>query len=178
MKGKSKITVSVWTLTLLAIAGFGFTLSQTVFAHGTIDQQNVSSSTFGVQVPGNQPQGQEFTPTQAGLAAIDLDFGGDYCTTSSTITLSIREETISGPILGTASRVLTCPWPRGWVHFDFSSPIALTCGEVFVLQFSSPDSSHLVWGTQRNVYSGGRAILRGTPVPPSTGGSAHTQEAS
>ena len=166
MKAKSKTKLSLWTLTLLAIALSGFALSQTVFAHGTIDQQNISSSTFGVQVPGNQPQGQEFTPTGAALVGVDLDFEGieTICPThaSSTISVLIREESISGPVLGTTSLVLACPSPREWVHFDFPSPIALTCGEIFVLEFRSADRLHLVWGTQKNVYSGGRAILRGT----------------
>ena len=53
MRAKSKVKLSFWTLTLLAIALSGFALSQTVFAHGTVVQQNIKSTQFGVQVPLN-----------------------------------------------------------------------------------------------------------------------------
>ena len=71
----------------------------------------------------------------------------------STITVLIREETISGPVLGTTSLVLECPSPREWVHFDFPSPIALTCGEVFVLRVASADRSHRIWGNFNGGYT-------------------------
>jgi len=45
-------------------------------------------------------------------------------------------------------------------------PIALTCGEIFVLQIASADRSHRIWGNFNGGYTDGRAILRGTPRSP------------
>lgn len=87
-----------------------------------------------------QPTGQEFTPTQSSLAAVEV-----WLTTISppgedTISVKIREATIAGPILATASTIVG--QIDNWKRFDLPSAVEVTPGAIHVIDVSATNQSH------------------------------------
>ena len=98
------------------------------------------------------PIGQEFTPTLDNIAAIDLPINLGWAHprgSNGPITVSVRDGTITGNILGAASATPKLPYTVAnlWVRFDFTEAIPLVPGNLYVIQASAGSPSEFVnWG--------------------------------
>ena len=128
-------------LTSIAILGMLLLLrSGTIFAHGDVDQSN-SVSGGGSQILAHMPIGQEFTPSQPILVAVDIAFRGGIEEGADTITINIRKGTITSPVLATTSQVVAaCPFTPPFtciVHFDFPAPLSVNPGDKYILELQA-----------------------------------------
>lgn len=156
---------------LIILATLVLSSMPVVSGHGTVDQSFAGPFPFLVR-PG--PQGQSFTPTASNLVAVDLVLCGPRGVTD-TLTAHIRQlgfpDLLGGPVLGSTRLTLLaegCTFavdPDGTrvlfaqiIHFDFSSPIPLTPGNLYVIQFQPP----LGWAWAANpndLYTRGNGIF-------------------
>ena len=129
-----------------------------------VDQSNPVSG-GGTQILAHMPIGQEFTPSQPILVAVDVFFrggGGE----EDIITVNIRKGSISSVILATTSQtVAPCPFAPPYtclVHFDLPSPLAVTPSEIYVLELQASRTFH-AWqsGFGPGDYPGGSPIIQG-----------------
>ncbi len=107
------------------------------------------------------PVGQEFTPTEPILVAIDVRLDGiNTHRGDDTITAIVRKGTIGSPVLATESQIVGAFF-RGLVHFHFPTPLSVIPGDVYVLELQATKPTH---GWIFDVgYPGGRGILFGQP---------------
>jgi len=122
------------------IIGFllaGTTGIQNVSGHGGVDQSltelNQEQSTSNVSIG----IGQEFTPQVDNIVAVDIYFGA-FGGSPTSATVKIRENTITGPILGEKTQTIVPGLHDVFnpliAHFDFDSPISLTPGNLYVIE--------------------------------------------
>jgi hypothetical protein len=102
-------------------------------------QENFVGGTGAVTIWAFSPIGQEFQPGLSILEAVEVNIrtmegGGD-----DTITLNIRQGSISGTVLATASKSVTEGF-EGWVYFALGS-ISVTTGSTYVIQLSETKST-------------------------------------
>jgi hypothetical protein len=140
-----------------------------IFASGTVDQSNPVTG-GGSQILAHMPIGQEFTPSQPILSAVDIAFRGGEGE-ADTITVNIRKGTITSPVLATLSQVVApCPFISSpftcIVHFDLPAPLSVTPGDKYVLELQATKPFH-AWQTDAGAgdYVGGAAILQGVVDP-------------
>ena len=137
----------------------------------------VSNPVFSI--PGSPSSGQEFTPTQPTLAAVDVLVGDERVPGQPPehYTLTIREATIDGPVVGSASAPVTFSGfqRQFWLHFTFGTSLSVTPGTRYVIELRAPFQSALWWLTSPDNqcatvphYPDGDAILYGTPRPGSS----------
>jgi len=160
-----RITVLFLTMGIGAII---LLTSGIAFAHGNIDQSN-PGGIGGSQILAHMPVGQEFTPSQDILVAVDVKLGLATDEGSDTITVNIRKGTITSPILATASQVVapcpdTPPFSCGLVHFDFPAPLLVNPGDTYVLELQATKQTH-AWTRDDGGYPAGVAILQGVVEP-------------
>jgi hypothetical protein len=145
-------------------------LPYTALAASTVDQGNASAPLFGGATFGYiDPAGQEFTPAVNSLTAVDLMLSGgnSFLGPGSNVVVNIRQGTIAGPVLGSASQFVSSTAPPALVNFTFATPIAVTPGSTYVIEASTPGSEFMVFwyvgGTaaSRDTYAGGRGIFQG-----------------
>jgi hypothetical protein len=122
---------------------------------------------------------QSFTPTKTSLSVVELrtkDFAPNN-SLGANLLVKIRQGSLTGPIIGTS---LTVTLPDGFgitnvlggvTHFDFSAPVVLVPGNVYVLELVLLSTDN--WGLLDNAnsppfyggvtaYSGGQGFLQGT----------------
>jgi hypothetical protein len=139
------------------------------FAHGLVDQSNLGYG-GGTLISVHIPIGQEFTPFQPILVAVDIAFrGGNPENETDTITVNIRKGTITSPVLASTSQVVPpCPnmppYTCGLTHFDFSTPLQVTPGDIYVLELTATNGSH-AWMHVDGGYASGAAIIQGNVEP-------------
>jgi hypothetical protein len=106
------------------------------------------------------PLGQEFTPSLDHVDVVELRIHATTCTLFQVL---IREDTIQGEILGSATKILD--WPNAPVErFEFDEPVPLVPGQRYVIEvrdLSGADGSLGIRWTKP--YSGGRLICHGVP---------------
>lgn len=116
------------------------------------------------------PVGQEFTPTLDNLSRVEIH--GNTYEDGSIVTLNVRESTMSGPILTTATQYLEMnvghdwmgnPCPEStWYSFDVPD-ISLVPGSLYVIEVVLVEGEQLSWCSDNgNPYPGGRAIKEGS----------------
>lgn len=142
-----------------------------VFAHGNVDQSQITQTATLLTISFASPTGQEFTPSNPTLLGVDINvapanpgFGDD------TLTVNIRKGTITAPILATTSQVVAASF-SGLAHFDLPAPLSVTPGDVYVLEVQASKLTH-GWfhgnvcpdGLCVSVYPGGAAIIFGSVV--------------
>ncbi len=133
------------------------------------------------------PIGQEFTPTVNSISSVQLAISADFLNQQpgdiSALTVRIRENTITGNILGQATvdaaadtafmNTISGPAGWGWLQFDLGGSLPLTAGGVYVIEAYVPEMGALNWLWEGWVGDGsglpGRAISAGEP---STGSAA------
>lgn len=143
-----------------------------VFAHGGIDQEfDGPFPNISFIDPFDAPFGQEFVPTQNTLTAIDIFVKSKLSAPiTETITLTIREGTINGNVVGSKTlSVKTYPGSSSdffAVHFDFSPPLNLTPGNKYVIQMDTLENTNSMYFRAdggNNPYPQGNSILTGVP---------------
>jgi len=144
--------------------------AQNAFAHGTVDQSFTGPFAGFGSVTTFEAFGQEFTPTVSSLVAVDVFLQPNAAAgtgTTDTQTVTIRSDSKSGTILGSASKVVTgvAGDPISPQHFDFDPPVSLTPGSIHVVTVKVQSSTAFNWLIlEGNPYPGGSAI--GFPSPP------------
>ena len=140
-----------------------------------VDQRN-----DGFNLPGppggflvRSPWGQEFTPTLAALDGVHLLIGPRD--PAIVVFANIRENTITGPIIGTSLQGTIGPpeTPENrFIQFDFADRVPLVPGDLYVIEFrilsgsGEPDFGNLaLLLNNENLYPGGRLITLGNPIP-------------
>jgi len=139
--------------------------SFSVFAYiEVVDQKQEDPGGYRTIAINSGLMGQEFTPTMSPLIAVELYIGTSYPdTVGDTITCRIRELTITGTILGTASQSVTNGFD-GWLRFDFAPHIPVTPGSVYVIELHAPGYIFCWYWKSGNPYPNGRLIDTGSPV--------------
>ena len=117
-------------------------------------------------VQAHQSIGQSFTPIYPQLWRVDL--GLDLPIGSSiTLTLNIRQDTITGGIIGSQNFTVPVGGPA-WVPVYFTPypGVSLTPGNTYVLDLVGSGVASVRWYQQAPAtYSGGNAITDGSPQP-------------
>ena len=133
--------------------------TQNVFA-GLIDQKQESTGPWNSTIKSFEPIGQEFKPTLPILEAVEVNIittanlGGD-----DTITLTIREGTIGGTVIATASNLVTQGF-NGWLYFALT-PVSVLPESTYVIRL---EVTKLTFGWQyypSDLYMRGDAIEGG-----------------
>lgn len=117
-----------------------------------------------------EPIGQEFTPTKAVLYGVDVllenfNSGPPY---QDVVTVTIREQSITGTTLASLSRSIVSSVPHGiiWQQFQFSPSVVLIPGNLYVLELAATDPTFGWRGAQNSAscpgYPGGSWIYWGT----------------
>ena len=132
-----------------------------------VDQDN--SSGFIVDLPLDQGPGglaQSFTPTANRLDAIDLFLVSNGFNPALTLTIHIRSDSPSGPVLGTTA----IPVPAGLrgqlqnpdvVRGVFATPVSLTPGDVYFIQVDPVATQALTFDATRGAYLRGDLYMNG-----------------
>ena len=138
-----------------------------VYAHGTVDQKQ-ESFVGAAAILVYSPVGQEFVPSRSPLLAVDVlidcmrpDLVDD------TLTVNIRESSISGTILGSVSQLVAAfEGSLRWFHFDLPSPVDLTPGSTYVIELVATKGT-FGWAyygvVGEDIYPLGRGITSGIP---------------
>ena len=130
------------------------------------DQENVQADAYSFWF-GNSfslgPLGQEFIPTASFLDVIRLvikdSTGGN---SPGRLTLNIRADTITSPVLGTSDTLSFAPLFKGEATFLFDR-IVLTPGLRYVIEVVPLSDPGYMVGGDYDAYALGRAITSGTP---------------
>jgi hypothetical protein len=136
------------------------------------DSCNSGFGCTGLNFQNFGPFGQSFTPSLPSLYGVQIVVSpATLGPLPSDLEVEIRADTIAGTILGTASDPsYTSATPLflgfSFANFDFGSSIALTPGNLYVIDVIAPTTSVLLEGPDiPNPYPGGTAIGFGTPQP-------------
>jgi len=130
-----------------------------VFAQGVVDQKQESYDVYA-SLTANVPVGQEFVPSLPLLVGVDVLL---YLYPADTITLRIRESSLSGEILVEVSALIPENF-FGWFHFNFPS-VHVTPGSTYMIQLTATDSFSS-WGmSESNPYPNGVSYVSGNPHP-------------
>ena len=133
-----------------------------------VDQRNDDLLALGAPTP-RSPFGQEFTPTLAALDGVHLFIGPRN--PEAVAVVNIRENTITGPIIGTSLPGTIPPPGEPFIQFDFSDRVPLVPGNLYVMEVKilsgsgEPNFNFLPQITNEDTYPGGRAISLGNPLP-------------
>lgn len=161
--GSATGSLLIAVMSLLLFAGASRAGAQ-VDQHNDAFAPNLFNS---IQLTG--PIGQEFTPTLSSLQFVDL-YTQDSDNTDpagALLHVLIRQNSISGAILGISSDV---PLPEGFngvTHFSFFSPVSLLPGSTYVIQAEVVSGEN--WSLGRtdlspiDTYPQGRPITFGAP---------------
>jgi hypothetical protein len=143
--------------------------AQSVFA-AVLDQKQESGitgsiiSAFGF----DKMLGQEFKPSLPTLVAVDVKINTMNHDGDDTITLTIRQGTIGGAVLATATRSLTDGFGGDfgeWVSFTLT-PSSVTPGSTYVIRLQATKNTFgWISNDLGNPYPDGRAIEGGIPLP-------------
>jgi len=156
MPGKFRLLLPVVLAVLLALAS-----TQNVFAM-VIDQKQ-ESFVGATQILSGDPLGQEFQPSLNTLEAVEVNLdtmnqGGD-----DTITLTIRQGSVTGAVLATAAKSLTQGF-SGWVYFALAS-VRVTVGSTYVIRLSATKNTFGWRYSDGNPYPSGMMIRGELGVP-------------
>src|SRR5258708_25041588 len=134
------------------------------------DQQSVTNRTIGragAPIQEDQPMGQSFPPSLAGVGFVQLEFHDVHPTNGlgATVYVNLLADSITGTVLGTTA---TVPMPDnffdGVTHFFFPTTIPVTPGTAYYLQpvvLSVDDLWSVIVGNLG--YQGGSFYALGVP---------------
>jgi len=131
-----------------------------------IDQSNDPAPTGGSSVPALAPLGQSFTPSTSSFNAVDL-----YLNLPSVVPMGngdvevrIHSGSITDPLIATSSNIVTVTnagIPVERYRFKFASPVAVTPGNLYVIEVVHTAGATVgVWGAGAT-YPGGTRITNG-----------------
>ncbi len=113
------------------------------------------------------PVGQTFKPAFAGLDAVELwteDEWDEECSgVGARLQVNIHKATIDGPLVGASSSVVLPDCFKGVTFWDFPALVALTPGEVYVVEVvvMSGDNWGVVWQQIPDSYPRGASVVLG-----------------
>jgi len=157
------------TILAVVLAGLGCVSSafaQLVFLY---DQESANESTGGGGATGIQastPVGQSFTPQFSSVSFIrlklhDVNVGNDL---GATLTISLRTNSITGPILGFSDPVVLPDTFNGYPDFLFSTPVSVTPGVTYFFQPLVETGDAWAIAGYNYEYSGGTAFVNGVAL--------------
>ena len=149
---KLVVFISVMLLTL--------SCSQVFAATEILDQkQEITDGRYQIQA--GEPMGQAFIPTLTPLTSVEVHIETANPGSDDTITCRIRDSTIDGAILGTASQLVTDGF-EGWLRFTFDPPITVTPGSTYFIELDA-NAATFSWNIQftGNQYPDGIFIASG-----------------
>lgn len=135
----------------------------------TVDQSQTVLDEF-VNLVFASPAGQEFKPIFSSLNGIEIFLEDAFVGRGpqAKFALTIHDGSLGGPDIGTSRIVtLTSGFIRDVVFFDFPSPVSLAPEHLYVFGIEQLEGSAYSFGaTAEDLYSRGRAVVNGNPVPP------------
>jgi hypothetical protein len=149
---------------LLAVAVLAVVLvlssAQNGFA-AVIDQRQESTYGGSVQILEFSPVGQEFQPSLPILEGVEVQLSSPFGGPDDTITLNIRQGSVTGTVLATATKFLTTG-PSNWVYFTLGS-ISVVPGATYVIELAATQVTFRWDSSSFPAYPRGDAIWRGNP---------------
>jgi hypothetical protein len=133
---------------------------QNVFA-AVLDQKQESLFSSS-QILAFDPIGQEFKPSLPILEAVEVRVSSPVPAGDDTITLTVREDTITGTVIATASQFLVQGF-EGWVYFTLT-PVSVTPDSTYVIRLEATKTTFLWDYGVGNPYPRGVAIESGNPI--------------
>jgi len=121
----------------------------------------------GRSILNQSPLGQEFTPEADIITVVEIAIDDvDLPSETVSITTKIRDNTITGPIVASATLTLESPSDVvNWWHFDFGEEIVVTAGNRYVIDVSIPMGSARwswqAWEDSDGIGIPGRRIVSG-----------------
>jgi hypothetical protein len=159
-------------LSHLCVALIASLLSFSAYAQGTFvyDQQSSIEGLNGessASIQSLQPMGQSFTPLFSSVGFIRLRLAREtFGSLGASIYMNLRENSITGNILGASSLVSLPAGFIGYTNFFFSTPVAVTPGTTYFFQpvigSGDPFGAAAYNGFD---YAGGTAYSQGAAVP-------------
>ncbi|MGD0262600.1 MAG: hypothetical protein ABSD29_22780 [Verrucomicrobiota bacterium] len=123
-----------------------------------IDQENEPSTTFlayfNLSFPGATPIGQEFVPSLGSLDFVDLmTYGGGDSGATGTFEVRIHEGSSTAPVMAASTPTERTDGSEALTHFVFPSPVPLTPGDLYVMEFVE-DAGSSGWGLGADPLAG------------------------
>jgi hypothetical protein len=147
--------------------GMSIALGQGTFL---CDQQSADEAGIiegGARIQSNAPFGQSFTPTLYSIGFVrlflyDAAFGN---TSSGTLSINLRGDSIAGTLLGFTEPVVIPAHFAGFADFFFSTPVPVDPGSVYYLEPLVQSGN--TWGVNQAGYNypGGTLFAHGVPDP-------------
>lgn len=165
---KVRLTIAI-LIGLVLFIGITISISHAdtlIIDQSTTDPADAFISFFSIQ--SNSPIGQEFTPTYSSLNYVQLLTGpggftvGEDPPSDVELYVNIRQDSITGNILGTSEIVSFPENPIYNTDFNFSYAVSLVPGNLYVIDVHASGDNWIVFGGDYN-YSSGRAIIAGNP---------------
>jgi Ca2+-binding RTX toxin-like protein len=128
---------------LVVVMGVVFLLNTgAALAHGGIDQS--FTGPFNNWHSNDSFHTQTFTPAASTLSSVSAILSsGNFDATSTTITARIRKP--DGGELTSTSRTIAGQFSNTWIHFDFPQVVAVTPGQIYKLEISTPSNTSVIW---------------------------------
>jgi hypothetical protein len=133
------------------------------------DQQSSTESLPGEAIVGitsfQQPVGQSFTPSLSAIGFIRLELGDGNVGNGlgTTVSVNLRTNSITGPILGFTMPVFLPDGFGGFTNFFFSIPVSVTPGVTYYFQPVIQSGDACVVGRFVPDYPGGTEYINGQP---------------
>jgi len=116
------------------------------------------------------PMGQEFVPEFDRLEVVELhthDMGTGSDTLGAVLRVDVHRSTIYDPVLGSSDLVDLAHGFQGVTHFEFTVPVSLEPGSLYVIELVQVAGEN--WGCGTHGYAweicpGGRPIIGGEPL--------------
>jgi len=169
--------LSLWALSCLgAILTLGRTQAQGTFVPfnwpRVYDQECTLTGREGdpwrglVYVRSASPLGQSFTPTLPQVGFLQVCMSWD---SHDGLTVNLREDSITGPIIGSLGPYTSLPWNivYHYAEFAFASPVAVIPGRryVFELVQNGNGAAQIAYYPAGMIdYAGGSAIWKGSEI--------------
>jgi hypothetical protein len=132
----------------------------------SFEPTDCTTSSMARRVSEFEPLAQTFTPTQPSLIGVEVYLHFQGIPEWDTMTVNIRDGSIAGPILASATSFVAESGALGaaFHRFDLPAPLSLTVGHVYALELDGNNYSAFWRGCNANGYSGGMSIQSGAPV--------------
>jgi hypothetical protein len=155
------VTRSAKLFTVAAFLVFSVCLLPLTDAVAGVVDQKQENITGMDQILSWEPIGQEFVPSLSPLIGVDVNIRPLNLSVADTVTLNIRQGTITSTILATVSQLVVAGF-SGWIHYDLSTPLSVTVGSTYVLELTEPMSTFGWNFANSNPYPRGEAIVLGS----------------